>query len=390
MMKKILILMIMLVFATFSVHAATLDCSLLSNAVVTVDQFGSTDIELACTSTGGTSSNIVVSANANPTQGVTITTSNAMTSSLASEESDSVVWTLNGASSGTYTVSFSASTSDGSQSISATVEVTVAEPPKLTVEYSLPPSILPVAVTSSLNVKITNIGGQTASDVYLQLNTSSSAGDLVSYPTTIPAGQSRTYTWTINTNDTYTTNAYLGSTFHDSVSTYVAPNAEGITGLVGWNLISPTRIPPDTSADAVLAKVAGNYSIAYAWNASNQAWLKKIPNYPQYSTFTNIDSTRGFWIRYTNSNTTLAFNGSIASSISITLQTGWNLIGFPLSTATNITQALSPLNCLDSNNVWTYNNANSSYLSYAAGQIVNFEQGKAYWIKTNSSCVLTI
>lgn len=375
---KFILSAILAIIFSIGAFAATLNCELMSDNVMTIDQFGFGNVELACTSTGGSSSNIQVNVNSNPSQGLSFVNTDSAKSTLSSEESDTVAWTVEGQTSGDYDITFTASTSDGNQVITDTVDLTVASPPQLNVEYVLPPSVLPVAVTTTLNVKITNVGGQTATNVYLQLNDESR----IQYPTEIPAGESRTYSWTINTNGTYTTKVYVGDVLHSSVSAYIYPNADGVTGLTGWNLLAPTRQLANSSVASVVSLVSGKYNALYSWDSNVQNWKWYIPGLSKFSTFTTMSDTTAFWIKYNQANVSLNFTGSsFVSSMNVTLKPGWNLVGYPLQNSKVFNTALSSgvTDCIDDGNVWRYNSSSSYEIINLASH--SLENGKGYWIK---------
>ncbi len=99
----------------------------------------------------------------------------------------------------------------------------------------------------------------------------------------------------------------------------------------GWNLVSFRVHPTSTAVADVLASVAGNYDLVYAWDAVNDGWLKKdnVPESPD--DLDTLDETRGFWIHMTAADT-LTVSGTIPFTTNIALSSnggGWNLVGYP-------------------------------------------------------------
>jgi len=220
MYKKIIIIAISFLTMLFSVTAATLTCEQVTDTSLSITQFTDKNIEINCMASGGTVSNIQITPNSNPSLGVTITNSKTISSSLTDQSSDTAKWTINGDSPNTYVISYTV-TSSGTNSFdgASTTEVVVNSYAQLNVEYVDAPTTYTSGET--LDFKITNIGGTTANNIKLQLNSE----DKVDYPSTISPGASASYSWTsglgYEASGTYTTKAYIETTLQDSVVTTV-------------------------------------------------------------------------------------------------------------------------------------------------------------------------
>jgi hypothetical protein len=127
---------------------------------------------------------------------------------------------------------------------------------------------------------------------------------------------------------------YMGSATDTLVIT--APK-HSINLAVGWNLVSFNLKPLDTSPAVVLASVAGNYDLVYAWDATgghagSGNWMKYDPTAPSIAnSLTTLDDRQGFWIHMTAADT-LEVSGTFAASTDISLKKyvgGWNLVGYP-------------------------------------------------------------
>jgi len=218
---KSLVMITIFLFSILGVTAATLTCEQISDASLDISQFSSKIVEIKCSATGGTVSNIQITPNADPSTGLTISSTQTISSSISDQSSSTAKWSMTGDSPNTYTVSYTVS-SDGSNGWdgASTTEVDVTSPAKLTVEYVSAPSEYSDGET--LDVKVNNIGGTTANNVKLKLN----SGSLKSYPTSISAGASASYSWTSSTGydgaDTYLTKVYIGDVLQDSVSAVVS------------------------------------------------------------------------------------------------------------------------------------------------------------------------
>lgn len=125
-----------------------------------------------------------------------------------------------------------------------------------------------------------------------------------------------------------------------------APIAMASVGLVpGWNLVSLPEIPPDADPAAVLASIAGNYNLVYAYDGCDPVdpWKLYDPNAdPVANDLLAIDHTMGFWIEMTTADT-LQIDGTTPTDTDIPICTGWNLVGYPQDRTFPIGGALSAI-----------------------------------------------
>ena len=87
--------------------------------------------------------------------------------------------------------------------------------------------------------------------------------------------------------------------------------------------------PVSTAITDVLSSLAGHYDLAYAWNAPGQTWLKYDDIAMSGDTLSRLDETLGFWIHITTTAQSLNVFGSLPTTTSINLASGWNLVGYP-------------------------------------------------------------
>ncbi|MCF7872060.1 PGF-pre-PGF domain-containing protein [Candidatus Woesearchaeota archaeon] len=227
--KNALTMLITFLLIITTAQAATLNCQQTTSASISIPQFSTSNIEIRCTASGGTAANVQITPNINPSSGLTLTNSQTMSTSISDQSSSTAKWTVSGDSPNTYEVSYTISSSaTNAWSGADETAVTVTSPAQLTVEYQNPPSAY--ATGDSLDIKISNIGGTTANNVKIKLNTESTR----SFPTSIAAGASASYSWSSTTGydaaDTYTTYVYLGDTLQDSVTTIVSGDDDSDTG----------------------------------------------------------------------------------------------------------------------------------------------------------------
>jgi hypothetical protein len=171
----------------------------------------------------------------------------------------------------------------------------------------------------------------------------------------------------------------------------------------GWNLVS-LPISPTMPVSATLFpitdtlySISGTYDLIYAYKASDAAspWEKYNTAAPAFlNDLKQVDQTQGFWIRATQPVTLMALGKPVALPISITLTSGWNLVGYPITETRALTVALSSIegkydliyeyDAFDTASPWAkYNTAAPSFLN----DLVAMRPGKGYWVRVNQNCV---
>jgi alpha-tubulin suppressor-like RCC1 family protein len=167
---------------------------------------------------------------------------------------------------------------------------------------------------------------------------------------------------------------------------YLAPGAPThfLTLSQGWNFISTTVQPDITMIDQVLADVAPNIKVVWAYDGETQTWLRYVPG-DASSDLSSIDSGRGYWV-YSTSSADLVISGSRGSS-KVPLSEGWNLVGYNGADGTPVGTGLISLGEKWSI-LWGWSNGTWSVkdrLSIIGGltAVVDFKVGRAYWIKIN-------
>ena len=165
----------------------------------------------------------------------------------------------------------------------------------------------------------------------------------------------------------------------------------------GWNLISLPLIPEDTSVDMVLSPIMGDYSIIWAYNASDTAdhWKKYDPSAPFGNDLINIEPGKGYWIMMI-SDDTLPISGTVPESTDINLTTGWNLIGYNSLDSQPIADVLSSING-NYSVIWAYDASDTAdhWKKYDpsapfGNDLANMEAGKGYWIMLTTDDILGI
>jgi uncharacterized repeat protein (TIGR02543 family) len=246
------------------------------------------------------------------------------------------------------------------------------------------------------------------------------AGSVTSAPAGIDCGSACSASFDYNTSVTLTATAETGSTFAgwngtctgslisctilmDTAKTVTAifTRNTGITQpiplLSGWNLVSFNVHPASTAISDILATIAGNYDLVYAWDASGAHsgagnWMRYAPGIPG-NTLSNLDETMGFWIRMT-SDDTLEITGTAPTTTNISLSinaSGWNLVGYPSVVNRSMPEALETHGVTAYALVYAYHADDAdTWKRYAPGvpgnDLLEVAPAWAYWIKvTNPS-----
>jgi hypothetical protein len=121
--------------------------------------------------------------------------------------------------------------------------------------------------------------------------------------------------------------------------------------VMGWNLISLAVLPAtltgtsSTVITRVLSSIAGSFDAAYTYDATDPAdpWKQYVvAGPPSANDLTAIELGKGYWIQ-ASAPVTLAVSGTVPSTTTIPLVTGWNLVGYPSSTARPVEEALASI-----------------------------------------------
>jgi len=143
----------------------------------------------------------------------------------------------------------------------------------------------------------------------------------------------------------------------------------------GWQFISLTVEPENKSIENILSYLEGSYDKLMYYDSSGDRWLTYSPSRAEhFNDFTTIEYTHGFWIHMTN-NDTLMVGGYHPTTTDITLNPGWNMVGYPSSTIGNNKLPTEVTKIGNFNASMEYNIA----YSFAPSSFI-FEPNNAYWI----------
>lgn len=203
-------------------------------------------------------------------------------------------------------------------------------------------------------------------------------------PPPLPDGKWYWHTYTSDMWNTTAPNWIWNFTINTSQS-------YGIQLYEGWNLISIPFIQMDTDISSVLSSINGSYDAVQWYDAADayDYWKHYHISKPSHlNDLESIDHKTGIWVHVTQpGGVLLQCSGIIpAENQSITLKTGWNLIGYPSLSNKTRDVALNNLTFdIEVNAIWTYNASRQKWEQI--GEFYSFERGRGYWIHAKTDCV---
>ncbi|MBI2353618.1 MAG: choice-of-anchor D domain-containing protein [Deltaproteobacteria bacterium] len=163
-------------------------------------------------------------------------------------------------------------------------------------------------------------------------------------------------------------------------------NAHSITLSQGWNLISLPVQPSQTAVGSLL----GALGYRNLWGYTGGAWRMYDPANPIFSDLSEMAAGNGYWI-YATGPATLQVQGSAADK-SVSLASGWNLVGFSATAAQDVGQATSAIGP-NLDKVWGFRNGAWQLYDPANpifSDLATLEPGRGYWIKMKQSGTWTL
>ena len=160
-------------------------------------------------------------------------------------------------------------------------------------------------------------------------------------------------------------------------------------GDAGWYLVSLPIHPANPDPAAVLAPVDGLYGPV--WGYQNDAWSVYNTDIPELSDMQQMAAGDGYWIPM-NAAADFSIMGESAVGEQISLNDGWNLVGFNADEPYAAADALASI-AGRYQSVWVY--MGGVWKVYdpnnpAVTTLNNMEPGYGYWINANQSTVWTM
>jgi hypothetical protein len=153
----------------------------------------------------------------------------------------------------------------------------------------------------------------------------------------------------------------------------------------GWNLVSTPFVQSNTSLSEVLQSVTWDHVQTY--DVICGLWLSNLVGRPEiYNDLLVIDHLTGVWVHCTGQGH-LVTVGRVQSQTDITLQAGWNLVGYPSPTTRTAADALPPE--VDMTSICDLAQP------YHIRDVTDFnsfdlEPGHAYWLHCTSEVTWTV
>lgn len=150
----------------------------------------------------------------------------------------------------------------------------------------------------------------------------------------------------------------------------------------GWQFISIPIQPSDDNLENVLSYIDGNYDKVMYYNSANNEWNSyKVGRAEHYNDIKTINHTMGFWVHMTGDDT-LMVGGYEPVSTNITLQPGWNMVGYPSETNRLASDVLPPeVSKIGVFNKWAPYNIEYIYDLSTEAMVA----GRGYWVYNNAN-----
>jgi hypothetical protein len=165
----------------------------------------------------------------------------------------------------------------------------------------------------------------------------------------------------------------------------------------GLNMVSVPVLPDDASLEAVFAPIADDLVRIWAFDESwtGDAWRLYQPGH-QGSTLQALGVERGYWVEMKNG-TTLTIQGAIQLRTTVSLNAGWNFVGYPSTAERDIGLALEEIadalelvwyyDATDAADPWKRYNPTAPAWS---NDLLTMSPGRGYWIATSEACQWTV
>lgn len=159
----------------------------------------------------------------------------------------------------------------------------------------------------------------------------------------------------------------------------------------GYNLISFTTIPDDTSLQTTLSTIDGKYSIVQGFDVEwggARTYIDSLDGLG-FNDLKTVDPFHGYWIKMDASSELSLQGPRIPSDTPIPLEEGWNLVSYLPEGDDSVNRALASID-----NKYSVVNGfdHSGALTYVPGSLFNdldvLSNGSGYWIKMSSPGIL--
>ena len=242
---------------------------------------------------------------------------------------------------------------------------------------------LNVATISDLTIFSVTVNGvaQTISSVVI--NTSNPNQVTLTLGSAISAGTTILFTYNGASLSTILNNTpvtkFTGMTVKNTLIS--APVTQNISFVKGWNLISFYVLPSNTAISNVFASVLSNVTTIKTIDA-----FYDPKQTAAYNSLKTIEAGKGYLVNMAAAGT-LSVIGQAVSTVSYSLKTGWNLIGYPSNTIGAISTKL--------NSIWTpfvsIKNFDGFYIKNGTtNSLTNLVPNYGYYVNVSATSTLSL
>jgi len=151
---------------------------------------------------------------------------------------------------------------------------------------------------------------------------------------------------------------------------------------LGWNLISLAVEPDNNQIGQVLGPASSG--IQSVWEYEQGLWQVYVPGDPETGMLKILKPGYGYWVKTVQEGLSIQIRGQLKTS-SLTLPTGWHLIGFNILQPMPVEEALMDIEA-EYESVWGYEDG--VWKMYdpsnpAFSDLYEVEPGRGYWVKCN-------
>jgi hypothetical protein len=154
----------------------------------------------------------------------------------------------------------------------------------------------------------------------------------------------------------------------------------------GWNLVSVPVLTADLSVASVLQTLSWNRARTFVASDAADPWKANIPT-KSYNDLATVDHTQAVWVN-TLAADSFTVAGLVPSGVTLTLQLGWNFVGFPsfrdvVYTLADLKSAVPQVTMVDA-----FSAAGPYYLRRML-DTDPLEMGRGYWLFVDGAAPVT-
>jgi uncharacterized protein (TIGR03790 family) len=162
--------------------------------------------------------------------------------------------------------------------------------------------------------------------------------------------------------------------------TVVVDPALSIQLVEGMNFVSLPLVQSKTDPSWVLRSIDGDYDRVVYYDASDaQDHWKSYAVFKTTQDLVALSHTMGFWVNVTApGGTTLLVGGTYPASTTITLEAGWNMVGYPAGSSRQVLDALAGIPW---ERVESFDPTANPYRLRALGPSDQMDPGRGVWVR---------